>query len=336
MKKRDWIHLSVIILILAFGYYRYKQKIYKINNSQIILDTQVEISMASKDRELSKTMDKTFELIKMYDNKFSYYNKTSELYRINENPDNVVVIDKEFKDILSLCKKIYYDSDSLYDVSVGQLTDIWDFDKALIPSSEQISKAQELSGFNKISIHNKLLKREPGIKINLGSISKGYIVDKAIEYMKKHNIEEGYINAGGDIRVFSKSHNPIRIGIQHPRIANDIIATVELENKAIVTSGDYERFFEVDGVRYHHIINPKTGFPAKKTISVTVIADNATLADGLSTALFVMEPHKAIEMLKKYPNTEAIIYYTTEDGIVSLKSEGMKKYLVKEMTINEN
>ena len=336
MKKRDWIHLSVIVLLLVFGFYRYKQKVYRLNSSQILLDTQVEISMASKDKNLGKTMEKTFEYIKIMEKKFNYFDTESDLYKLNHNPSNTVLIDKDYKEIFKIAKKIHLDSDSLYDISIGQITDIWDFDKAVIPSEEQIKQAKNLSGFEKLHIKNNILEREPGIYINLGSISKGFIVDKAIEYMKKHNIEEGYVNAGGDIRVFSKKSNPIRIGIQHPRIANDIIATVEIDNKAIVTSGDYERFFEVDGVRYHHIINPKTGMPSVGTISVTVIADNATLADGLSTALFVMQPNDAINMLKKYPGVDAIIYYQSEDGIVSLKSEGMKKYLIKEKTINEN
>ena len=96
---------------------------------------------------------------------------------------------------------------------------------------------------------------------------------------------------------------------------------------SVVTSGDYERFFEKDGIRYHHIINPKTGYPALKTISVTVISKSALIADGLSTTLFVMNPIEGIELVKKYPDTEAIIYYKSDEGIVSLKSSGIKKYL---------
>ncbi len=335
MKKRDWLHLTIIILIILFGFYRYKQKVYQLNNSQILMDTQVEISVSSKNRQVSKILDKAFDRIKMYDEKFSYYNTKSELNNINKNPMETVLIDREFYDILSVARNINKDSNGLYDVTIGNLIELWDFNKAIIPDSLSILNASQNSGFDKLTLTKSHITRPVGLNINLGSISKGFIIDKTMEYLMKQNIEEAYINAGGDIRVYSKNNKPIRIGIQHPRVANDIIATLEITNMAVVTSGDYERFFEKDGIRYHHIIDPTTGYPAKNTISVTVISQNATLADGLSTALFVMNPMEGIEMLKKYPGTEAIIYYQSEDGIVSLKSEGMKKYLVSEKSLDK-
>ncbi len=341
MTKKDWIHLIIILLLLAFGYYRYTQRIYRLNNSQILMDTQVEISIESKDRNLKRILEKSFDRIEMYDNKFSYYKQDSELFQMNNNPDNEIFIDSDFHDIFFLADHVYKTSNALYDVSLGQLTDIWDFSKAEVPDSSEIQLAQKNIGWNKIKLSKNHIERPYGIKINLGSISKGYIVDKVMDYIVKQSVEEAYINAGGDIKVFSKSHSPVRIGIQHPRIANDIIATLEVTNKAVVTSGDYERFFIKDNIRYHHIINPKTGYPSRKTISVTVISDSASIADALSTALFVMEPEDGIEMINNYPGTEAIIYYAKENNninsdkqIYSLKSKGIKKYLVSEKSVD--
>ncbi|HPM00642.1 MAG TPA: FAD:protein FMN transferase [Candidatus Cloacimonadota bacterium] len=334
MKKRDWLHLSIIILILIFGYYRYKQKLYQLNNSQILMDTQVEISLSSKSRQVNKILDKAFDRIRMYDEKFSYYNSKSELNKINQNPSEIVLIDKEFHEILSVAQKISIESNGLYDVTIGNLIEAWNFNNAIVPDSLTILNAMINSGYEKLNLTKSSIKRPFGMKINLGSISKGYIIDKTMDYLIKQNIEEAYINAGGDIRVYSKHDKPIRIGIQHPRIANDIIATLEVSNMSVVTSGDYERFFEKDGIRYHHIINPKTGYPALKTISVTVISKSALIADGLSTTLFVMNPIEGIELVKKYPDTEAIIYYKSDEGIVSLKSSGIKKYLVSEKSLD--
>ncbi len=330
MRKRDWIHLLIILVLLGFGYFRYRQKTYQLTRSQIIMDTQVEISITSKDRNVNKVMDGVFQTIKMYEEKFSYFDVNSDLSIIN-NSKKVVKIDKEFYEIFSIAKDLYENSDSLYDISIGRLTDLWDFNKAIVPKNDSIIEAQKYIGFDKITFSKDSLTKPEAVKINLGSISKGYIVDRVYEYLIKHKVIEGYVNAGGNIRVFSQSKDPVRIGIRHPRIPGDIIATIEINNQSIATSGDYERYFEQDGIRYHHIINPKTGYPDRKNISVTVIAKDAVTADVLSTTLFLMNPEKGIDLLKKYPGSEAIIYYFNENNeIIALKSEGMKKYLVSE------
>ncbi|HOE91735.1 MAG TPA: FAD:protein FMN transferase, partial [Candidatus Cloacimonadota bacterium] len=242
-----------------------------------------------------------------------------------------VNIDKSFFDILTIAKEIYTESNGLYDVSIAELINLWNMGEKSIPNDEQLAQAIKKSGFNKVKISPTVLYRPHGLEINLGSISKGYIVDKTMDYLIKQGVEEAYINAGGDLKIYSKNNKKTRIGIQHPRIATDVIATLEVSNMAVVTSGDYERFFEIDGVRYHHILNPKTGYPAQNTISVTVISKTAVLADALSTALFVMSPEDGIRLIKKYPDTEAIIYYKSGDDLISLKTEGIKKYLISEI-----
>ncbi len=331
MKKRDWINLLIIVLLIAFSYYRYNQKIYHIKNSQILMDTQVDISVSSKNKHIDKSLDKAFNIIRNYDEKLSYYNADGELHSINNNPLDSVNIDKSFFDILTIAKEIYTESNGLYDVSIAELINLWNMGEKSIPNDEQLAQAIKKSGFNKVKISPTVLYRPHGLEINLGSISKGYIVDKTMDYLIKQGVEEAYINAGGDLKIYSKNNKKTRIGIQHPRIATDVIATLEVSNMAVVTSGDYERFFEIDGVRYHHILNPKTGYPAQNTISVTVISKTAVLADALSTALFVMSPEDGIRLIKKYPDTEAIIYYKSGDDLISLKTEGIKKYLISEI-----
>jgi len=177
-------------------------------------------------------------------------------------------------------------------------------------------------------------------------------VDKAVEFLQKNGIKKGIVNAGGDLRIFGYKKpleigiqhpnaggdlrifgykKPLEIGIQHPRKKrNEIIAILKVKNKAVVTSGDYEQFFIIDGKRYHHILNPKTGFPAKTCVSVTVIASTALQADAFSTALFLLKPKSAIELANKTPNLEAIIYATENGSLVSYKSKNINQYLAVE------
>ncbi|MCB5250508.1 MAG: FAD:protein FMN transferase [Candidatus Cloacimonadales bacterium] len=334
MKKRYWLNLIVIILLIAFSFYRYKQRIYTVKNSQIMMDTQIDISISSKNKSVNRIVDKSFNIVRIFDDKFSYYNENSDLNKINASTSDSINIDRDFYDIFKIAEDIYQQSNGLYDVSIGNLIELWDFNEGDIPSKEKLDSIIGNDTFELIQFDSKILKKPKNMKINLGSISKGFIIDKAMSFVVKQGVEEAFINAGGDLKVYRKDEKPIKIGIQHPRIPNKIIATLKVSNKAVVTSGDYERYFEKDGKRYHHIINPKTGFPAQNTISVTVISESATLADALSTALFVMNPIDGIDLIKQYPETEAIIYYQSGDGLISLKSEGMKEYIVSELNID--
>ena len=165
------------------------------------------------------------------------------------------------------------------------------------------------------------------MELNLGSLAKGFIIDKAVEYLMDHEIESGFVNAGGDILIFGQK-TPLKIGIQHPRSGrSELIGTILLKNNAVVTSGDYERFFIEDGIRYHHILNPKTGYPADKIVSVTVISEKAVLADAYSTALFLLRPDQAIELANTLNEIEVKLFYM-EDGILkSLQTKNMKDYM---------
>ncbi|MBI5893748.1 MAG: FAD:protein FMN transferase, partial [Deltaproteobacteria bacterium] len=163
-----------------------------------------------------------------------------------------------------------------------------------------------------------------GMRINLGGIAKGYIVSQAAEKIKSKGIKKGIIHAGGDMFVFNESDNkPFKIGIQHPREKDKIIGTIEILNGAVATSGDYERFFIKDGIRYHHIMDPKTGFPASKIRAVTIVAKDGTMADAISTAVFVMGLEDGMKLIEKLPDIEGLII--DANGNVHLSS-GLKGY----------
>jgi thiamine biosynthesis lipoprotein len=148
----------------------------------------------------------------------------------------------------------------------------------------------------------------PGVRINLGGIAKGYVVEHAAAMLRERGVEHALLNAGGDTRVIGdRRGQPWVVGIRHPRVAGEVVTRLPLEDEAISTAGDYERFFEENGRRYHHVINPATGEPTEGILTVTVIGPDGTLTDGLDTAIFVMGAQAGLELIEAYPDYETII-----------------------------
>lgn len=332
-KKRfkDMTYLILLIFVVTVAYFRYKTRTYTETRSRILMDTVVEISLTSAKQNLNEIISDAFAQIEYYEGKLSYFNSESMLWKLNHSDADSFMIDNDFHNLLTMSKLFYDLSENLFDVTIAPLLELWSYEEQIIPTLADIEKAQQLVNFDRINFGHNYLIKPNGIKLNFGGLAKGYIIDKVIENIVKHstNSISGYINAGGDIRLFNKKR-PRRIGVQHPRDHNSIINILEVKNMAVVTSGDYERFFELDGIRYHHIINPFTGFPAEKIVSVTVISETAFLADVLSTTLFLMEPDEGIGLVKQFPNTEAIIHYPSGDTLISLRTEGIKNFIVGE------
>ncbi len=167
---------------------------------------------------------------------------------------------------------------------------------------------------------------KPGVEIDLGGIIKGFAADKAVEVLRKNGIDDGLVAVAGDIKTFGQQIDggPWRIGIQNPRQEKDddqLLATVDLQTNGISTSGDYQRFFIENGIRYHHLLDPKTGFPARLCQSVTIIAPTATLSDSLATGIFVLGPEKGMATLARLGIDGVIVDI---NGKV-LVTEGIKK-----------
>jgi len=329
MKKRDIVNLVILIIVISFAAYRFYHRKYNFAKSRFALDTIVEITFTTSNKDSNPLLDRAFDLIEEYEKKFSFFQKGSKLWNINHSEMDSVQIDKEFFEILKISEDLFYKSGSLYDVTIGSLSELWDFSNTHIPSRDSIEIAQHSIGFEKIRYSENYLFRPSETKLNFGSLAKGYIIDRVVDFLKDNLVESGIINAGGDMRIFGYE-KPVRIGIQHPRAEqNEVIEILQAGNQAVVTSGDYERYFEIDGKRYHHILNPETGYPSENAISVTVIAPSAVIADAYSTALFLMKPEKAIEIADQNENMEVIVYYQNEDEIDNLKSKNFSRYLVE-------
>lgn len=199
-------------------------------------------------------------------------------------------------------------SNGIFDPTIAPLIKLWARGAIIkrVPPPEMIKDTLSLVDYKQINVEgNRVFLSKKGMCADFGGIAKGSIIDRMVEMLKNHGAENGLVNAGGDIRVFGEKE--WQIGIQHPRKERDVLLTLKLKNQSIATSGDYQRFYMVGEKRYHHILDPRTGYPADKSMSATVITPKATDADALATIAFILGPEKGIEMLEQLEDTEGII-----------------------------
>jgi len=331
MKKKEYVNLLIILLLLGFSYYRYVHHQVTRSRTEFILDTFIEISITGNEKTIEKYFTEAFLMIKDYERQLSYFDTASVLYHINHSKVDSMLIDASLYSILESANKVYLATQGLYDVGIGTLIDLWDFEQEIIPEEEKIQKIVSELGFSQVTFTPNYLVLPSHLKLNLNSLCKGYIVDQVIDFLARCKVHEAIVNAGGDLRFYSSTPRTWKLGIRHPREQIDTIITLNIPELAVATSGDYEKYFYRAGKRYHHILNPQTGYPSENAISATVFSSSALLADALSTAALVMEPYSAITMIKSFPDTEAIIYYYDEQAeLVSLRTNKIKEWLIGE------
>lgn len=223
-------------------------------------------------------------------------------------------------DLFHIALQFYNDSSGYFDISIGPLSRLWGFSSKSfrVPEDDEIKKALNFVGLNKIKEEKGRLHLLPKMGVAWGGIAKGRAVELASQSLIKMGIGKGFINAGGDLFCWGKNpENSLwKIGIKHPR-KKGYLGILSISNMAVSTSGDYQRFFERDGVRYHHIFNPFTGYPAEGKQSVTVIGPQPIFCDALSTALFA-HPRPG-DIIKKYPDYGAIL--VDSQGNISIKGK---------------
>ena len=219
----------------------------------------------------------------------------------------------ELVQIISRSKEVSKLTEGAFDISFASAGHLWNFKNKTsptLPDPAAIQAALQNVGFKKIKIDPEALtvSLPKKVKIGLGGIAKGYGIDRAMRVLLSHGIKHAVVNAGGDMKMLGQNEGtPWEIAIKHPRDRERAIASLRLSNTCIVTSGDYERFFELDGKRYHHIIDPRTGYPSTGAISVTVVAQSAEFADALATACCVLPHKKGMALIESLPKVEAII-----------------------------
>ncbi|MCK4802072.1 FAD:protein FMN transferase [bacterium] len=328
MKKfRALIFVFLIFFISGCG----KKEYSKV---EFLMDTVVEIKVYYKRKaEAEKAINSSMEEMKRVEQKMSCFFSGSEVSRINKDAfleekkgslsvEGWIPVSDELFSLLGESVLLSKLTKGCFDITIYPLWKIWKFEgeNIEVPGKGKIERVLELVTYKNMILQNgKISFAKKGMGIDLGGIAKGYAVDAAIKVLKDKNIKSAMVNAGGDMYVLGKKEGkPWRIGIRHPRREGEILGTVEVENRAIVTSGDYERFFFSGGKKYHHIINPKTGYPADECQSVTIVAKEATFADGLATGIFVLGPKEGMALIENLEGVEGVI--VNKEGDVSVSS----------------
>lgn len=233
---------------------------------------------------------------------FGEDDSSSAIHRINQSGEALTVA-REVAEFLDRTHRYSERTGGAFDVTVKPLLGLYGFDAAdpTVPSNIRIVERLRLVGHEGITVEDGIVyKAEPDVSIAVGGVAKGYAVDRAVAVLREHGIDDAVVNAGGDIYCLgTNGGRPWRVGIRHPDREHDVLAVLELSDAAVATSGDYERFFEEDGVRYHHLLDPRTGSPARLLRSATVVAASAEEADAMATGVFVLGRKEGLALARR-------------------------------------
>lgn len=293
-----------------------------------VMDTTCVLTVYGKNAE--KACDAAVRELKRVDHFMSSYRQDGPLYNFNTGPG--ILTNREIVMLISNTLNVSRLSRGAFDVTMKPLLNLWNFSGRKdpvtgIPDSNQVTGALETVGYRLLYISNNVLyKKKPGLGLDLGGAAKGYAVDRAVSVLKKYGIRRALINAGGDIYALGRKPSDKildfdgsrlwRIGIKNPfpDARSSVLGVLEVSNLAIVTSGNYERYFVYHGKRYHHILDPRTGYPAGNAAGVTVAYTNTFLADAWATALFVSGPDFSKSLLPSLPGLSFL--FVAGDGSV--------------------
>jgi FAD:protein FMN transferase len=260
--------------------------------------------------------------ISRVENLMSEWMGSSEISALNRAAGHKpVTVSGSTFEVLNIAQTLAIQSSGAFDPTWAAFRGVWQFKSSapVRPKPERIKHALSLVDHTALVLNHSessAYLKHAGMQIGLGSIAKGYAIDLAANRLRKYGFTRFMIDGGGDLFVEGsrEKERPWRVAIKHPRETDTLFGFVHAQSQSVVTSGDYEHFFELDQKRYHHIIDVRTGFPAKQCVSVTVVSASATIADALATAIFVLGPSKGLELLAHYPNTKAVIL--AADGLV--------------------
>lgn len=279
------------------------------------------------EEEADSAAGAVFEELARIDELMTSWEDDSDVARINEAAgEDAVEVDEEVFSLVDRAVRASRKTEGAFDITVGAFRGLWRFgeDRAEeIPDDETIEERAELVDYENIELDDDgaaIRLAESGMRVTLGGIAKGYAVDRAVSILRERDVRDFILQAGGDLYVSGqRGERAWRVGVRDPRGSRDAsFAVLELEDAAFSTSGDYERGFVKDGERYHHILDPDTGHPARESRSVTVLAETALEADIWSTSLFVMGPERGLERAESEEGIEAV--FVTAENDVELTS----------------
>lgn len=297
----------------------------------LAMGSELRVRVFTADPDSARSaIDAVFAEFDRLDRLLSVWRDGSDVQRINGAAGvDAITVSEDTIAVLKTAQQISEWTDGAFDVTFGALADVWKFDHDQdnrVPTREEIDARRPLVSYRAIQIdepgHTVLLEKQ-GMRIHLGGIGKGYAVERSAALLRDRGYRDFLIQSGGDLYVAGLSGGqPWRLGIADPRKPTQSFGTLDLIDGTFSTSGDYERAFVQDGVRYHHLIDPSTGYPAKGTRSVTVVTNQPVLADGLSTGVFILGPSRGMALVERLPDVEAVIVTESNQVLVSSGLQG--------------
>ncbi len=323
---------SIVLAFLIVSFYSFGQIEYKRKVS--MLGSPFEITVVSKDSVEGKQFtDLAIAEVKRIENQISDWIPTTPISLVNKNAGiQSVKVDSEVFDLVERAIKISQLTDGAFDISYASMDKIWKFDGSMttMPTEEMIKKSVAKIGYENIVLdksNQTIFLKLAGMKLGLGGIGQGYIADKVRDLLVANGCKSGIVNVSGDINAWGKQINgkPWTIGIINPMNKNKVFATFPLENSSVETSGNYEKYVMFNGIRYSHIIDPRTGYPAQGVVSVSVFAKQTEIADALATGIFVLGVEVGLDLVNQLKGIECIIV-DDKGKIHSSKGIDIKKY----------
>jgi len=301
-----------------------------VTRAQMQMGTLVKITAVARSEAVAQAAATAgFAEIRRLEELLSTWIPTSELSRVNASAGAMPVhVSPETLTVVQRAVQAAEMTDGGFNIAIGPAVDAWRVTEGQrIPTESELDALRPLVDL--MAVHADVQEQtiyleKRGMRIDVGGIGKGYAADQAVDALRRAGAVAGVVALSGDIKTFGRlpGGKMFPVGIQHPRKDGSVLAWIDLQDEAISTAGDYERFFEREGVRYHHILDPRTLQPARRCQSVTVIAREGVWADGLDTGIFVMGPERGMELVERLPDVEAII--VDQDGRL-LVSSGLKQ-----------
>ena len=312
---------------ISFGQITHKRKLY-------MLGSPFEMTVVAKDTlQGNYFIDLAVAEVRRVENLISDWIPTTQISQVNKNAGiNPVKVDKEVFNLVDRAIKVSHITSGAFDISYASMDKIWKFDGSMkeMPTQEAIKKSVSKIGYKNIILDSKkqtiFLKNE-GMKLGLGGIGQGFIADKVKELLFSKGCISGIVNVSGDINAWGKQPDgkPWTVGIVNPLNKNKIFATFPLENSAVETSGSYEKFVVFNGIRYSHIIDPRTGYPTNGVVSVSVFAKQTEIADALATGIFVLGVEVGLDLVNQLKGIECVMV-DDKGKIHSSKGIDIKKF----------
>lgn len=303
------------------------------------MDTYMTVSAYGGDAK--KAVDLAVDEIERLDSILSTGNENSEIYRINQESGGTVSEDTAY--LIERSLELYETTGGIFDIAIYPVMKAWGFtdQNYRVPSADELNGLLALTDVGQIRYEKQTAEisfGKDGMQIDLGGIAKGYTSGRIMDIFRECNVKSGLVNLGGNVQAYGTKQDGSkwRVAIQDPEDENDYIGILSIEDEAVITSGGYERYFEQDGINYHHIIDPQTGYPADSgVISATIISVDGTLADGLSTSMFIMGVKQAEEYWKEYSDKFDMILMTDDrelyitEGIVDDFETDNRVHIIK-------